>query len=322
MTTGSGDEAVRLDVLPLTVVARRAVAEGIDEFTLEAPDGAALPPYAPGAHVTVRTPDGAMRRYSLAGDGSDASRYTLGIKREPGSRGGSTSMHERAIVGTVLDVTRPDNDFELVDADEYLLIAGGIGITPIRAMATALAARGKPFELLYCTRDRALTAWADELEAAFGERLVLHHDGGELDRLYDFWDRFETVRCVQVYCCGPAALMEDVRAVSGHWPPGRVRFEEFATVDVVRDDDAPFEVELGRGARTLVVPADRSLLEALRDVGIRTVSSCESGTCGTCRCGYLEGDVEHRDRVLMDDERDRYLMPCVSRARGRLVLDL
>lgn len=306
---------------PLVVVSRRAVAHGIEEFVLESADGAALPAHEPGAHLAVHTPAGAVRRYSLAGDGSDPVRYTIGIKREPGSRGGSASMHADAVVGTVLEVERPANDFELVDADDYLLIAGGIGITPIRSMATALAARGRSFELLYCTRDREHTAWADELESELGERLSLHHDGGELDRLYDFWDRFETVRPVQVYCCGPAALMEDVRAVSGHWPPERVRFEEFTGVDVVRVDDEPFEAELRRTGTTLVVPADRSLLEALRDAGLPAASSCESGTCGTCRCGYLEGDVEHRDRVLMDDERGRFLMPCVSRARGRLVLD-
>lgn len=312
-----------MEPIEMRVAARRDLTSDIAEFTLEPVAGGPLPPFTPGAHVTVKTPSGAMRRYSLMGDGESPETYRIAVKREPDSRGGSASMHDQATEGATLLGEAPENDFELVDAPEYLLIAGGIGITPIYAMAEALDRRGKPFRLIYLTRSAGETAYADELRAAFGDRLTLHHDEGREENFYDFWDDFETPSRAHVYCCGPAPLMEEVEAVSGHWPEDAIHFEDFKPVEVVRADDQPFEVELARSGRTITVPGDRSILEALRDAGIETVSSCESGTCGTCRTGLVEGDVDHRDMVLTEDERAQNIMICVSRAReGRLVLDL
>lgn len=312
-----------MEPIEMRVAARRELTSDIAEFTLEPVAAGSLPPFTPGAHVTVKTPSGAMRRYSLMGDGESPETYRIAVKREPDSRGGSASMHDQATEGATLLVEPPENDFELVDAPEYLLIAGGIGITPIYAMAEALDRQGKPFRLIYLTRSAGETAYADELRAAFGDRLTLHHDEGREENFYDFWDDFETPTRAHVYCCGPAPLMEEVEAVSGHWPEGAIHFEDFKPVEVVRADDQPFEVELARSGRTITVPGDRSILEALRDAGIETVSSCESGTCGTCRTGLVEGDVDHRDMVLTEDERAQNIMICVSRAReGRLVLDL
>ena len=311
------------DRIRVRVAARRALTERIAEFTLEPVEGGALPGFAPGAHVTVETPSGAMRRYSLVSNGAAPDAYVIALKREEGSRGGSASMHEKAAVGSELSISPPENSFELGEAPEYLLIAGGIGVTPILAMARELDARGKRFRIVYCTRGPAETPYLDEMVAAFGDRLTIHHDDGDPEKLYDFWEHFEEPRKMHVYCCGPKPLMEEVAAVSGHWPEGRVRFEDFKPVEVVRPDDRPFEVELRRSGRTVAVPAHRSILEALRDAGLPTVSSCESGTCGTCRTRLIEGDVDHRDMVLMDDERSDSIMICVSRAKsGSLVLDL
>jgi len=309
--------------LVVKVVDRRDLTAAITEFTLEPVDGGALPSFGAGAHVTIETPAGAMRRYSLLGSGQSPTRYRIAVKREAQSRGGSHSMHEDAQIGTALTIGSPENDFPLKEAPSYLLIAGGIGVTPIYAMATELAEKGKDFQIIYCTRSADETAYLEEMRSAFGNRLQIHHDDGDPEKIYDFWDHFEEARNMHVYCCGPQPLMEEIKAISGHWPEGRVNFEDFKPVEIVRADDLPFEVELAKSGKTVTVPADRSILEAVRDAGIPTVSSCESGTCGTCKCGLVAGDPDHRDMVLMDDEKDDYIMICVSRAKdGNLVLDL
>lgn len=312
-----------MTAIPMQVTARRDLTRHICEFTLSPLNDAALAPFTPGAHVTVETPSGAMRRYSLVSDGSAPKAYTIAVKREPASRGGSASMHEDARIGTELMVQPPENDFELTDAPEYLLIAGGIGVTPIYAMAHELERQNKRFRIIYCTRSKDETAYLNEMLDAFGDRLTIHHDDGDEDKIYDFWDHFEEPQKMHVFCCGPKPLMEEIEAISGHWPEGRVHFEDFKPIEVVREDDTAFEVELRKSGETLTVPADRSILETLRDKGFKTVSSCESGTCGTCKTRLLDGEADHRDMVLMDEERGDCIMICVSRAKGEgIALDL
>lgn len=309
--------------LQMTVENRRNLTADIAEFTLRGADDGALPPFDPGAHVTVKTPSGAMRRYSLVNDGTAPDRYVIAVKREPQSRGGSASMHDSAAPGSRLTVSRPENDFPLADAPEYLLIAGGIGITPIQSMARQLDAQEKPFRLIYCTRSADRAAYLDDLRRAYGDRLLVHHDDGDPEAAFDFWEEFETPGRGHVYCCGPKPLMEEIEAISGHWPETAIHFEDFKPVEVVRADDTAFEVELKRSAEVLTVPADQSILETLRANGKQTVSSCESGTCGTCKTRLLAGNPDHRDMVLTDEERDSRIMICVSRATsGRLILDL
>jgi phthalate 4,5-dioxygenase reductase component len=309
--------------LAVTVKARRDLTPSIVEFTLEPASSDALPSFDAGSHVTVKTPAGAMRRYSLVGSGDKPASYRIAVKRERQSRGGSSSMHEDAQIGTELTIGMPENDFPLKKASRYLLIAGGIGVTPIYAMATQLAASGSDFDIIYCTRSAEDSAYLDEIKAAYGKRLTIHHDEGDPGKLYDFWDHFEEIHDMHVYCCGPQPLMEEIKAISGHWPEGRVNFEDFKPVEVVRADDRAFDVELAKSGKTITVPADRSILEAAREAGISTASSCESGTCGTCKCRLIAGEADHRDMVLMDDEKDDFIMICVSRARsGGLVLDL
>ncbi|PHP65966.1 ferredoxin [Zhengella mangrovi] len=311
------------DAMRMKVASRRMLTPTIAEFTLVAADGAALPDYEPGAHVTVQTPSGAMRRYSLVGPGEDPESYVLAVKLEAESRGGSRSMHDEAVEGTELVVEPPENEFPLKQANKYLLIAGGIGVTPIYAMARKLDEDGKSFSIIYCTRSAEEAAYLEEMRAAFGSRLTVHHDDGDPDKVYDFWDHFAEPQAMHVYCCGPKPLMEEIKAISGHWPEGRVNFEDFKPVEVVRADDAAFEVELARSGRTLTVPADRTIIETLREAGFATVSSCESGTCGTCKTRLVSGAVDHRDMVLMDEEKDDFIMICVSRSEGgKLVLDL
>lgn len=312
-----------MDALKMTVAERRQLTEHICEFTLAPADGEKLPSFTAGAHITVQTPSGAMRRYSLVNDGKDPEVYKIALKREINGRGGSMSMHDDAQEGTELQVEAPENTFELTDAKNYLLIAGGIGVTPIYAMSQQLLREFKPFEVIYCTRGEADTAFLEEMKSTLGDRLTLHHDGGDPEAVFDFWDHFEEPKDMKVYCCGPQPLIDEIEAISGHWPEGRVIFEDFKPVEVVRADDKPFEVKLEKSGITVQVPEDRSILEALRESGVPTVSSCESGTCGTCKTRLVSGKVDHRDMVLMDEEKDSYVMICVSRAEeGDLVLDL
>lgn len=310
-------------MMNLRVKRIRKLTPDIREFTLAPTGGGLLPGAEAGAHVTVQTPSGAMRRYSLVCSGSALESYVIAVKREPNSRGGSISMHEALREGDNLKVERPENEFGLSDAPAYLLIAGGIGITPIYSMAQALEAKGKPFQIIYCTRSADESAYLPDLQARYGSNLTVHHDGGDAALVYDFWDHFEEPRQVKVYCCGPKPLMEEIQAISGHWPEGWVNFEDFKPVEVTRPDDVAFDVTLQSSGQKITVPADHSILEALREAGVATVSSCESGTCGTCKCRLVSGEVDHRDMVLMDDEKDTHLMICVSRARsGDLFLDL
>ena len=312
-----------MEQIKMRVDKRRDLTPSISEFTLVPVEAVDLPDFAPGAHITLETPSGAMRRYSLVNDGETPKEYVIAVKREPQSRGGSASMHEDAQEGTELNIEAPENDFPLTDVQKYLLIAGGIGITPIDAMARYLDKKGKALRIIYVSRSAEESAYLDELNAVFEGRIIVHHDNGDLDQVYDFWDDLVTPRATHVFCCGPKPLMEEIKAVSGHWPEGRIHFEDFKPVDVVRDDDVPFEVELKKSGEVVKVPEDRSILEALRDAGFATSSSCESGTCGTCKTRLLSGDADHRDMVLMDEEKDDYVMICVSRAKsGRLVLDL
>lgn len=312
-----------MEQIRMRVEKRRALTPGIVEFTLAPVGEVKLPDFDAGAHITVETPAGAMRRYSLVNDGTAPDTYVIAIKREPASRGGSVSMHDEAQEGCELTIEPPENDFPLTDVAKYLLIAGGIGITPIYAMARALEARNKDLRIIYCSRSAEDSAYLDELRETFDGRMIVHHDGGNPENSYDFWDDFLTPRATHVFCCGPKPFMEEIKAVSGHWPEGRIHFEDFKPVEVVREDDKPFEVELRKSGRVLTVPDDRSILETLRDAGLRTSSSCESGTCGTCKTRLLEGEVDHRDMVLMEEEKDSRIMICVSRAKsGRLVLDL
>jgi phthalate 4,5-dioxygenase reductase subunit len=302
------------------------IAEDVRRFVLRAADGGALPAFAPGAHIPVLTPAGVLRRYSLCNAPEDGDRYEIAVKRDPAGRGGSLAMTGRVREGDVLRIGAPRNEFGLAPrATRFLFIAGGIGITPILSMLRHLAANGRGgFRLVYLTRNAACTPFADALAApALAPHVTLHHDDGDPARAFDLWPLLEKPTAAHVYCCGPRALMDAVRDMSGHWPFGAVHFESFGVDAATRAHDAPFDVVLARTGRTVHVPADRSILEALRADGVHVRSSCEAGSCGSCRTGLVAGDVEHRDFVLGEAEHASQIMVCCSRARsGSLVLDL
>ena len=304
---------------------RKMVAEDICLFELEHPERKPLPPFQPGDHVVVVTPSGLRRSYSLSNHPAETERYLLGIKIEKNGRGGSRSMLESALPGEMLAVSTPERGFPLVDAAEYLFIAGGIGITPIISMVRWVASRNHSrFRLVYCTRSPSHTAFLDDLTAEpLRPFVTIHHDEGNPEHAYDLWPLLEKPDGSQIYCCGPTPLMEDVRGMTGHWPPSAIHFEDFGSdVQAHRGEDTAFTVRNVKSGEVVTIPAEATILETLRRQGIDRPSSCESGTCGSCRTRLVEGEADHRDLVLTEEERASHIMICVSRARsGELVLE-
>ena len=308
-------------------VARKwLTAEGIAAFEL-APVSGELPSFQPGAHVDVHLPNGLVRQYSLTNGPGLTDIYRIGVKLEPEGRGGSRYMHDGVQVGDVLDLSVPRNNFTLRrDAARTVLIAGGIGITPLLAMAQTLARQGLTWELHYFAQSDDHIAFREMLNPLAGETtlhlgLTPQQTGNELGRITRSY-----APASHTYICGPGPMIEAARAIAAEagWPEAAVHFEHFEN-ESPRDDTSVFEVGLARSNKSLRIDAGMSLLDGLRNAGVDLPSSCEQGACGTCIATVLEGEPDHQDVYLNGSERaagDR-MLTCVSRARSsRLVLDL
>jgi ferredoxin-NADP reductase len=292
-------------------------------LTVFHPRRAALPEWTPGAHVDLRLPDGRIRQYSLCGDPRDRSTYEIAIKREEEGRGGSRWAHENLSPGADAHVSAPRNNFPLANAARrHVLVAGGIGITPMVSMARHLAANRADFVLHYCTRSRAAAPFIKELEAIGGDRLRCWHSSAG--------NRFDPAvlgpaeEGAHVYACGPQRLVDAVQTAlrERSWPDAQVHIEHFVPIRDENFKAEPFEARIASTGAILHVPADRSLLAVLRDNGFAMPSSCELGVCGSCECGYRDGIVIHRDVVLPVGKRQDRMTPCVSRARAGVTLEL
>jgi phthalate 4,5-dioxygenase reductase subunit len=319
--------------MSLLVQSKTEIARDIFLFDLVSPNeaNAVLPPFTAGSHLLVQTPNGLARRYSLCNSPSERNRYVIAVKRDAAGGGGSVSLVDGVQAGDRLHVSAPLNYFPLAaEASSHLLIAGGIGITPALAMLRHLNEQNADFRLIYCSRSPETTAFLDELSAPeFAGRVRVHHDYGDRERSLDIAPLVaERNGETHIYCCGPRPLMEAVRAQTKHWPHAAVHFEDFGTSAATSPvggvpGEQEFTVKLARSGKVVAVPSGVSILAALREEGMSLPSSCESGTCGACRTGLLEGEAEHRDFVLDDDEMESEIMICVSRAKsGQLVLDL
>lgn len=311
--------------LMLTLTAREALADGVVRLTLARADGEPVPAWAPGAHIDLLLGPGLERQYSLCGDPGDTSVLQVAVLRESAGRGGSRYVHDKLVEGVLVRARGPRNYFALVEAERYLFIAGGIGITPILPMIAEAERRGADWRLVYGGRTRASMAFADELTTRRPERVELcpQNETGllDLEGLLGV-PRVDTA----VYCCGPEPLLAAVEERCTSWPRDALHTERFAPkAQPDRGPSESFEVELARSGRTLKVPADRSILEVIEDAGVPVLSSCREGTCGTCETGVLEGVPDHRDSLLTADEQavGDLMFICVSRCRsGRLVLDI
>ncbi|MGW7238322.1 PDR/VanB family oxidoreductase [Streptomyces sp. NPDC054804] len=305
----------------LVVGERAFAADGVVSLTLRHPLGEELPHWEPGAHVDVVLGPGLERQFSLCGDPGDRSGWRVAVLREPDGRGGSAFVHDQLGVGGKVRVRGPRNHFRLEPAPRYRFVAGGIGITPILPMLAAAEAAGAEWTLLYGGRTRRSMAFTGELARYGGERVTVapQDETGLLDLgpvLDDVPDG------TLVYCCGPEPLLD---AVEEHCPAGVLRVERFRPKARRAGGDSEFEVVLARSGRTLTVTPGVSVLDTVRGAGVEVLYSCTEGTCGTCETDVLEGDPDHRDSVLSEEERaaGETMLICVSRCRGeRLVLDL
>lgn len=315
-------------LLRLQVQAIRLQADRIHAFELTDPDGALLPPAAAGAHVDVHLPGGLLRSYSLAGDPADRTAWTLGVLREVNGLGGSKAMHQNVRVGDLLTVGAPRNSFPMASgAAHTVLLAGGIGITPLKAMAHTLTAQGQSFELHYCARSPHHAAFTAELRALVPpDKLHFQFDNGVPGQGLNIADLLQLQPDgAHLYYCGPVGFMKACDQASTHWSSGSVHSEHFKAPEQAPKSvpDASFQVRLARTGITVAVLPDQSIVRAIELAGHRVPTSCLSGLCGSCKVDYLEGEVEHNDYILTDDEKTRCLTLCVSRARGpMLVIDL
>jgi len=315
--------------LTLTVTGVRQLTPRVRGYELRSPDGTPLPPVQAGAHIDVpmTLPDGSVgtRNYSIASDPQRRDAYEIAVLRDDDGSGGSVGAHEEFRLGLTLHCSMPRNQFSLhTGCGPALLIAGGIGITPIKAMAHALAAEGRPFELHYAVRSRSQAPFLAQLQAEFGKQLFVYpaDESARIDL-----DTVMQKACAGTvfYVCGPSRLIDAVSdsARRAGVEDDRVRFERFAS-DTARSDDQPVIVTLKRSGKVIEVPADHSILDALQAAGVAAPASCRTGTCATCAVKVLEGAPDHRDSALSEEERGAGLMCiCVSRTTSPgLTLDL
>jgi len=306
------------------IEAKHAAADGVVALTLREVGDHPLPPWAPGAHVDLVLGEAPTRQYSLCGDPADHHVWRLGVLRDPNGRGSSLYVHDQLQVGDTIRVRGPRNNFELVPSPRYVFIAGGIGITPILTMIQKAEAAGADWRLVYGGRHHASMAFLDEL-AQFGGRVTVwpQDEKGliDLDTLLGV-PQADTL----VYCCGPEPLLAAVEQRCATWPARSLHVERFSAKPLTEPARADaFEVVLAQSELTLTIPPDRSILDVVEEAGVGVLSSCAEGTCGTCETPVLEGEPDHRDSVLDDEEKaaNDCMMICVSRAcSARLVLDL
>jgi len=312
-------------------VARKAVeATDICTFELVAVDGAALPSFSAGSHVDVYLPGGLTRQYSLCNDPSETHRYLIAVLRDPASRGGSDAMHQQVQEGQVLQISAPKNHFGLAhDARRSLLLAGGIGVTPILCMAERLAMTSADFAMHYCTRSRDRAAFLQRITASrYAPRVQLHFDDGAADQKLDLAALLADPQAgVHLYVCGPKGFMDAVLKTARErgWPESQLHYEFFGAEVTKSDSDAGFEIQLASSGRVIRVAKDQTVTQALSAAGVEVQTSCEQGVCGTCLTRVLSGVPDHKDMYLTPEEQaaNDQFTPCCSRAKtARLVLDL
>jgi ferredoxin-NADP reductase len=329
--------ATDASLLALRVTEARLLNPLIRQLRLQAPDGGVLPGFTAGAHLRVQAtlPDGRTdwRHYSLVNFSTEPGctaaprEYVIAVRREDDGRGGSRFMHEQVQAGDVLTIEPPKNEFPLRALDSCaVMIAGGIGITPITSMAAQRRAEGRPVRLHYAARSRSLMAFLAELQQLLGDDLKPHADDEagaplDVDAVLDGCAPDD-----QLYVCGPKVMLDTVLAKTQArgWTHERVHFELFTT-PVVEAGDRAIEVVLAQSGKTLTVPANQTILDCLIEHGCDPLFDCKRGECGVCSTAVIEGEVDHRDYFLSDAEKasNKVMQICISRARGaRLVLDL
>jgi vanillate O-demethylase ferredoxin subunit len=300
-------------------------APGVVSYDLRPLEAGELPAFTAGAHIDLTLANGLIRSYSLTNPQSERHRYVIAVQKDRATRGGSKWLHENLRPGDVLTVNGPRNNFALNEAaPSALLIAGGIGITPILAMAERLAALGREWQLIYCARKRAETAFVERL-AGFGERVRFHFDEDPGGALLDIGQAVRAAKPgAHLYCCGPLPMLAAFESASAGLPREQVHVEYFSAKEPPAVAGG-FKVVLAKSGREFVVPPGKSILDTLLDAGLDVAYSCMEGVCGTCETKVLEGTPDHRDLILTGEEQaaGAVMMICCSGSKSaRLVLDL
>jgi len=316
--------------LAVRVARRQREAVDIDSFELIAADGSGLPPFSAGSHVDVHLPGGLLRQYSLCNPPDESHRYQIAVLRDPQSRGGSAAVHAQLHEGTLLQISEPRNHFALAHDDRrHLLLAGGIGVTPILCMAERLQHIGAEYEMHYCTRSADRTAFADRIRnAALGARVAFHFDDGAPEQKLDLQRLLgQPQDGTHLYVCGPKGFMDAVlgTARASGWIESQLHYEFFSAKVEASEADAAFEVVVASTGRVIPVAKAQTVVQALSAAGVDVQVACEQGVCGTCLTRVIEGVPDHKDVYLTDEERaaNDQFTPCCSRSKSaRLVLDL
>lgn len=318
-----------MENLAVTVVRKTMEAVDIVSFELARVDGKPLPAFSAGSHIDVQVPGGFTRQYSLCNDPRDQHRYRIAVLRDPASRGGSIGMHDAVNEGDVLHISAPRNHFPLQQARHTLLIAGGIGVTPLLCMAQRMDAAGGDFTLHYCTRSMERCAFREEIAASgFAGRVNFHVDAGEPAQQLDLHTLLAKPDAeTHIYVCGPGGFIDHVvgTAKASGWSSGQVHVEYFGAAPQDTSGDGSFEVKLASTGKIYPIAAGISVTEALKACGIEILTSCEQGVCGTCITRVLDGEPDHRDMYFTDEEhaKNDQFTPCCSRSKSALlVLDL
>jgi vanillate O-demethylase ferredoxin subunit len=317
------------DTLAVKVNKKELIADGVMYLELVDPKGEDLPKFTAGAHIDIQLPNGLVRPYSLCGSSANRRAYELGVLLETNGRGGSKSVHQEIVLGAELRISHPKNHFPLSAAKHSVLFAGGIGITPILSMAQSLSDEAASFEMHYCSRSRSRTAFVERISASsFSSKVQFHFDDGAEEQKLKVSEILKnTDPATHIYVCGPKGFMDHViqTARDLNWPDTQIHFEFFKSEPIVKDDDGSFEVEYRPTGLVLRVAADVTVAQALIDAGVDVPLSCEQGICGTCVMQIVDGEPDHRDVCLSDEDKDlkKMFTPCCSRSQSaRLVLDL
>src|ERR1700712_1313576 len=315
--------------IAVKVLRRTQEAQDIASFELGRPDGSALPAFSAGSHIDVQVPGGLTRQYSLCNDATEQHRYRIAVLHDAASRGGSAGMHAAVHEGDTLLISEPRNHFPLVHAQRTLLLAGGIGVTPLLCMAQRLGVSGADFALHYCTRSPERTAFREEIAASsYAQSVQFHYDDGDAAQKLQLRELLARPEAgTHIYVCGPTGFIAWVVQATKDlgWPPEQVHLEYFGAAPQQTAGDGAFQVKIASSGATYEVPADQTVVQALQAHGIEILTSCEQGVCGTCITRVLQGEGEHRDLYFTDEEKARHVQftPCCSRAKSALlVLDL
>ena len=311
-------------LIEVRLTAIRYAARDTHLFEFARTDGKPLPAYQPGSHIDMHLPNGIVRQYSLLEPEPDPRTYAIGVKRDPASRGGSRYVHDELRVGKTLKISAPRNNFPLIEnAGHVVLIAGGIGITPIWCMVQRLAKLGRPWTLHYACRSRADMAFLAQLETT--QNAHFHFDDEMGGKFLDVGAIVAAAPAdAHLYCCGPTPMLKAFETATADRPREQVHIEYFTPKQEAAKSGG-FTVELARSGKEFVIPEGKTILQVLLDAGIDVDYSCELGICGACEQRVISGIPEHRDAILTEEEQasnTKVMICCAGCKTERLVLDL